>query len=264
MPNLISGRKQSGFSLVEILLICGILASLVAILLPLLPEVNNVAYREQCVSNLRQFATAFSLYSNDWNGYWPCPGGRMGDENYWAQLNSNSLRKYIRQNGIKSVWCCPTIKNRAGIFSPRSYFMNSYLCTPADVEYGDCINVRCGLDICKLSHPAKSILLYEGSSLADDGSNKIDYASRCGNWEYVSGYKEHTKQAQASDHPAHRRFNNYLYCDGHIISRAPGIFTTVWNAENLSTYSEMYQWYVDKTAYERKFTRYWANLVPRN
>ncbi|MCE5313860.1 MAG: type II secretion system protein [Armatimonadota bacterium] len=253
-------RNRTGFTLIEILVVCAVLAILAGILLPLFSEAKKQTYRAQCVSNLLQFGHAFSLYSQDWAGYWPCPGGLKGNYTYWAQTGSGGLQGYLPQRGVKSVWCCPMVKGWNGQYSPRSYSMNSYLRTPADIEYPTCTSYIRGVDICKLTRPGKTILLYEGRYIANDSDKNLDYIYRCANWQYVSGYAQNTRLATVSDKPFHERLNNYLYCDGHVAARAPGL----WFISSLSTYSEMYEWYVNKAAYEVMFTKYLAKSIPRN
>ncbi len=253
--------RQKGFTIIDILIVCAAIAILLQILLPLFGQARKVALRTQCVNNLHQFACAFFTYSQDWNDRWPCPDGRKGNYIYWAQTGNGGLQSYLPQRGVKSVWCCPTLDDWNGAYSPRSYSMNSYLRTPADVEYKTCCEPYYQRGICtnKIMIPKKTILLYEGQQ-ADDSDKNLDYIYRCANWSCVSGYSEKRSTLTKDDIPRHGKYNNYLYCDGHVVSRPPGL----WTYATLSTYSEMYEWYVDKGAYERLFTSTYSRYVPRN
>ena len=61
-------RKQSGFTLVELLVVIGIIALLVAILLPALNQARESARRVQCASNTRQLTMAWLMYASENKG----------------------------------------------------------------------------------------------------------------------------------------------------------------------------------------------------
>ena len=64
-------RKSRAFTLVELLVVIGIIALLMSILLPALSKARKQANATRCLSNLRQVALGFVFYANDYKGALP-------------------------------------------------------------------------------------------------------------------------------------------------------------------------------------------------
>jgi prepilin-type N-terminal cleavage/methylation domain-containing protein/prepilin-type processing-associated H-X9-DG protein len=63
------GRRTSGFSLVELLVVIGIIAVLVGVLLPALSRSRAQANAIKCMSNLRQIGLGLVMYNNEHDGF---------------------------------------------------------------------------------------------------------------------------------------------------------------------------------------------------
>ena len=66
--------RRAAFTLVELLVVIGIIALLVAILLPALSRSREQALRTQCASNIRQWGIAYQMYANANRGSFPYNG----------------------------------------------------------------------------------------------------------------------------------------------------------------------------------------------
>lgn len=220
-------RAVRGLTLIEILVVISIIAILAGMLCPVFMSARTISKRAVCQSNLRQFGMAFEMYIADWDGTLPAPGGLVGDRNYWAQDNGGGLHPYIRNQGDRSIWCCPSYDietDETMTHVPRTYSMNAFLRTPWDI-----IPSTAGVTILKgirkecIPYPADTILLFEG--IAEDSTVNIPnhgtgYVNRCGDWTMVQGYFPRLHYQDAGK-PAHKTMNCYLMCDGHVRTMRP-------------------------------------------
>ena len=95
--------RRKAFTLVELLVVIGIIALLISILLPTLNKAKQQALRVSCASNLRQMGQAMMIYVGD-TQYYPAHAGARSTGNPFAVWPSR-LRKIAKGN--RDLFWCP-------------------------------------------------------------------------------------------------------------------------------------------------------------
>jgi len=140
-------RKRRAFTLVELLVVVGIIAVLVAILLPALARARAQGMRIKCLSNMRQIGMAFQSYLHENKLHSPDPAADNHYDNWicwkpsWTDpagnprtLQDSAICKYLGDQFNEAVFQCPAddIESRLAGMSPYrfSYTVNELCFQP--------------------------------------------------------------------------------------------------------------------------------------
>ena len=103
-------RRNKGFTLVELLVVIGIIAILVGLLLPSLNKARQQSIRVQCASNLRQLGLLLVMYAGDNNGYYPNSTFENGNELWTLPIGTAAKPGYPERLGLLlGDWNIPPI-----------------------------------------------------------------------------------------------------------------------------------------------------------
>ena len=257
-------RKRCAFTLVELLVVIGIIALLISILLPTLSSARRQANSVKCLSNLRQIGAAFALYGVEYKGAWPVAVHQVNDTRYnmaeehrWPDLvapfvSSTHNFKYdnleeIRKNSV--IWGCPewtkTLDYNPTNFADKvrvGYGMN-YYCTYFEPNGSKTLAYITGStgEYIKQSRWTRSA---ERGLIADAVAHVIStpdsISSTTGKWQpydaipspqdTVSFYvdaRRHMKPTASKLQSYNEKGFNMLFCDGHA---SPVSVKDAWNA----------------------------------
>jgi len=88
-------KRRKAFTLVELLVVIGIIAILVAILLPVLNKAREGASTAKCLAQLRQLGQAAAMYANDNKGYTLPAGYQVGGAHTESWAGLLVMGKYV-------------------------------------------------------------------------------------------------------------------------------------------------------------------------
>lgn len=234
MNRKLKRKTHRAFTLVELLVVIGIIAVLIGILLPALSKARQQAFSLKCMSNLRQLGIAFAGYENAYKGKIPYPTTTLavngvsdpGQGTLWYNAVDAFLRPYgtdgktgVAQYRTYDKWKhCPIYETFGGqaltasggqdtlVGFSKTYKMNSHIRTKITNPDGSTTAVQAKINMIK--RPTDTVLMGDGVSI--DLIGEI-----AGQWDNGQFSMEVNDPTQANPAMRHLGGANILFVDGH-------------------------------------------------
>ena len=176
--------KAKGFTLIELLVVIAIIAVLLAILMPAMRKIKEIARETACKSNLRNIGLAVAMYLDDYDRKIPHTGSSNGFR--WWENDGVTYRR--PGSGSGTYW---------------GTFYKDYL---KDTKIFGCPSFQSTTN-------TRLIYNYGGSEKTSDSSYVIKHAA--------FGLNHHSKARGRNTNTLYR-FSEFLFCSDHAEPRPDG------------------------------------------
>jgi len=144
--------RRKGFTLVELLVVVGIIAVLIAMLMPALSRARDQALRVQCMSNVRNILQGIVMYAGEnknnlpytnWGGNPPGTPGWLYDNPAWGAWSPSAADpdwKYLEDGAVfkylknREIFKCPLHVDRVSSGATEKF--TSYLINGCISDFG--------------------------------------------------------------------------------------------------------------------------------
>lgn len=228
-------RRPAGFSLVEMLVVTAVVATLAAMLLPAVSKARSRAKAVNCLSNLRQLGLGLRMYAET-DSLGCLPVDPVGDqEPAWVY----SLTSHL--GSVEGVRICPsdTFGTARRKWNRTSYVRNQYTARDlgaaaegAGPNPGDTVSLGpdgrplvlhpSSLRLASYRRPSETFLAFEGSNVG------VLFPPALEDRAPIPAFDDHTHPdtwifgwahvLADIDPERHGRSSHYLFADGHVAS----------------------------------------------
>ncbi|MGB8352301.1 MAG: type II secretion system protein [Chthoniobacteraceae bacterium] len=152
-----------GFTLIELLAVIGIIAVLVAIMLPVIGSMGNRAKTTACLSNLRQCGVLIRLYTGENNDTFP--NATVNNQGYVTALSA--YLPVIQAKSNKNVFVSPAAKLRTTTFGNTNFTYAVH----NGLFGGSAAKQESAVMTTDVKRPSEVIMMANGAQLPEDGGS---------------------------------------------------------------------------------------------
>jgi len=235
------GKSCDGFTIIELLVVVGILVLLSGMLLPAVKRARDSAKSAACMANLRQIGVAMQAYLSDNSGYYPWDWGSGPPSGFGGQWDY-AISPYLGGSVISrpAIFVCPARTIATGL-DKSTYSIHQGICP--DVNTWSPLTPAGSLTsftkATTMYRPSETILVADAIQQggANGGNAKAGFSMY--GWATATDYPgEPPEEIQPGwlgvdqDAPAdadaynlryrHNGYANCLFCDGHVQSALKG------------------------------------------
>jgi len=218
-------NRRGAFTLVELLVVIGIIAMLISILIPTLSRARDQAMSTKCRSNLRQIYMALTMYANDNKGWIVRPNVNWspytGSPRWWQFIykdapttGGNPFQAPVNYMNDGLALYCPREQRVLTSIIQMSYGLNDNMFDTNNVQcravtYDNASPQRAYYNLLKTRKPTEMFLA------ADSAAQPQGYMIKgTSSYAFEPVYRHDTRTALGGTNP--NASANMVYHDGHV------------------------------------------------
>ena len=214
-------HNERAFTLVELLVVIGIIAVLIALLMPALSAAREQSKSVKCLSNLRSLGQATFMYAAQNGGYFPISHNSLGDEWDFTRTPGGIVPGIVWAGGGTNlaVQQCPSYDSRSTTVTDpyTGYNYNTSYIGGGAGEVTPLGNPHVRPAKMGLVHRSSEIALF-GDGQFTGGTNKYMRAPLTMSMTDIGDGVGLATRAAGTQGYRHLNRTNVCYCDGHAES----------------------------------------------
>jgi prepilin-type N-terminal cleavage/methylation domain-containing protein/prepilin-type processing-associated H-X9-DG protein len=207
---------RRAFTLIELLVVIGIIAVLIAILLPAMRVANEQSKSLQCMNNLRELGLAAQMYVMRSQGYYPLAYNDPSSESWDFKVENGQVLPGILWTGkvISQIHQCPSCEVKSPTVTDpyTGYNYNTSFIGHGSMEFPR----QAPAKAVQVRRPSEVALFGDGGYFG--GTNKFMRAPVKENPVTDGDSVGATTRAAGTQAFRHRGRTNAVFCDGHAES----------------------------------------------